>query len=1013
MRRIRFSEFELDLELFTLQRNNSPIEIGQRPLDLLVCLIQNRERVVDLEFLRREVWNSAALSPAAIPTCVRELRMALSDNASNPRFIESTRGRGYRFIAEVRSAPRSKTTHAQPFEELPFVGRKTEMTILRELLRSSIAEARGHLILIRGEAGIGKTRLLAEFLKTIPATVPSYVARGSTIEGTPAFWPWTKILREALAAQKGTNQELIENAQSLSTAFPEIRGSVDHALNRPTNLDRFSILSRWIKTIRSISRGTPLLLAFEDIHRADSDSLSLLAWITEELSFDPVIVIATHRPSPETNGTAQGLSEIAALPRCKNIDLAPLTARDISFMLDPLSPDRTELSEALELRTGGNAFYVTHLIRYLDSRISTESTESLVSALPSTGDEIVSRQLSDLPSSTRNALAVASVAGGTFSIPTTAEILGVSSKELLAQLEAARRAWLIREDGCDFLFSHALLRDALYQTIVSSRRREIHLMLARNLIKHGDSRSALISDHLTKAMPLTEPAEARRFALLAGRDTAARFAYAEAQIFFERALDLVESDADCSVTDRCKILLEYANAQLYAGDRERARRTLLEAARLARQEDSGALLAACALQLAPDYLSIEVGTYDLTLIRLIEEALEVTPTNDLSLRSKLLARLSQAVRWTADPEKHTQMAAEALQLAQQSMDRDALSAALSARVDSLGGPEHTEDRIRVLKELYETAQTSENIPAKLVHQTRMIAALLELGDMVQLDAENESCRELASQTGLAHFMWYPESTDSMRALMRGDIRQNAELSSRYQEIRRLTQDANVTQGYASQEIYRQVEMDCSESVIPFVLEFTRTQKLVLSWSAGLGWLQWDAGRMADASDSIEQFEFSRVETLFREAGGGIGIASLAEVTAYLGNREQREYLYRRIVPLQGRYATAGYGVLYFGSFARYSGLLADSLSMYPEAIHHLKLAVRDEASIGARVWQGHSEIDLTAVLQRGGASQQEVNTALAAARRTVKLTNSLRLKRRFLAVTDELNTEDSDRPNPL
>lgn len=1005
MRRIKFSEFELDLELFTLQRNNSPIAIGQRPLDLLVCLIQNRERVVDLKFLRREVWNSVALSPAAIPTCVRELRMALGDSASNPRFIESTRGRGYRFIAEVRSAPRSQLTPTQPFEELPFVGRKTEMGILRQLLHSSIAEARGHLILIRGEAGIGKTRLLTEFVKTIPTTVRSYVARGSAIEGTPAFWPWTKILREALTAQKGTNQELVKNAQSLSTAFPEIQGSVDYPPNRPTNLDRFSILSRWVETIRSISRGTPLLLAFEDIHRADHDSLSLLAWIVEELSFDPVIVIATHRPSPETNVIAQGLSDIAALPRCKNIDLAPLTAHDISFMLDPLSSDRTALSEALELRTAGNAFYVTHLIRYLDSRINTESTESLVSALPSNGREIVSRQLSDLPSSTRNALAVASVAGGTFSIPTTAEILGVSSKELLSQLETARRAWLIREDGCDFVFSHALLRDALYQTIDSSRRREIHLQLARDLIKHRDSRSTLISDHLTKALPLTDSAEARKFALLAGRDTAARFAYSEAQIFFRRALDLVESDSECSVADRCKILLEYANAQLYAGDRERARKTLLEAARLARRADSGELLAACALQLAPDYLSIEVGAYDLTLVRLIEEALQATPTDDLSLRSKLLARLSQAVRWKGDLEKHTQMADEALRLARQSRDRDALSAALSARVDSLGGPDYTEDRIRVLTELYEIAHSSNNVPAKLVHQTRMIAALLELGDMVQLDAENESCRELASQTGLAHFMWYPESTDSMRTLMRGDIQPNNELSSRYQEIRRLTQDANATQGYALQEIYRQVELDCSESVIPFVLEFTRTQKLVLSWSTGLGWLQWDAGHIADAIDSIEQFEFSRVEALFREAGGGVGIATLAEVAADLGNREQCEFLYRRIAPLQGRFAAAGYGVLYFGSLARYSGLLADSLGMYREAIHHLRLAVKEEARIGARVWQGHSEVDLTAVLQRSGASRQEITTALGAARRTVKLTDSPRLARRFLAVANDFDSE--------
>jgi hypothetical protein len=242
--------------------------------------------------------------------------------------------------------------------------------------------------------------------------------------------------------------------------------------------------------------------------------------------------------------------------------------------------------------------------------------------------------------------------------------------------------------------------------------------------------------------------------------------------------------------------------------------------------------------------------------------------------------------------------------------------------------------------------------------------------------------------------------------MKGDIGPNAELSNRYQEIRRFTQDANVTQAYALQEFYRQIELDQSKAIIPFVVEFTKTQNLVLSWAAGLGWLQWDAGCVADAKESIERFEFSKIETLFREAGGGIGIATLAEVTAHLGNREDREFMYRRIAPLQDRFAAAGYGVLYFGSFARYSGLLADSLCMYPEAIRLLRTAIKNEATIGARVWRGHSEVDLAAVLQRGGASIQDVSTTLTAAMRTVKVTNSARLTRRFKTVSDELYRAD-------
>ena len=977
MRRIKFSEFELDLELFTLQRNNSPIAIGQRPLDLLVCLIQNRERVVDLKFLRREVWNSVALSPAAIPTCVRELRLALGDSASNPRFIESTRGRGYRFIAEVKSAPRSQLTPTQPFEELPFVGRKTEMRILRQLLHSSIAEARGHLILIRGEAGIGKTRLLTEFVKTIPTTVRSYVARGSAIEGTPAFWPWTKILREALTAQKGTNQELVKNAQSLSTAFPEIQGSVDYPPNRPTNLDRFSILSRWVETIRSISRGTPLLLAFEDIHRADHDSLSLLAWIVEELSFDPVIVIATHRPSPETNVIAQGLSDIAALPRCKNIDLAPLTAHDISFMLDPLSSDRTALSKALELRTAGNAFYVTHLIRYLDSRINTESTESLVSALPSNGREIVSRQLSDLPTSTRNALAVASVAGGTFSIPTTAEILGISSKELLSQLETARRAWLIREDGCDFVFSHALLRDALYQTIDSSRRREIHLQLARDLIKHRDSRSTLISDHLTKALPLTDSAEVRKFALLAGRDTAARFAYSEAQIFFRRALDLVESDSECSVADRCKILLEYANAQLYAGDRERARKTLLEAARLARRADSGELLAACALQLAPDFLAIEIGSYDAHLISMLRESLDSLPQNLLSLRAQLLARLSNALLWSRDSLDSEQLAIDALQLARRSGDATSLSAALAARADSLTGPHRVQERMRVTRELQKTVREKNNLPDSVMQHVRLISALLELGDLRAVDAAIDSCERVATDMNVPQYLWYGKTFRAMRKLMEGDFVATHRLAKESHELGDKHGDENVLHSRACQTTCIFIEQNQAAAALSTISAMASRRPLVRAWRAGTGYIHLMSQQPAEAQMILESFNDSEIQLLFRETGGSAGVAFLAEIAAEAGDVGRRSLLYDLCSTAPERSATLGYAIAYFGCFSRYAGILAHTLGLESEAIEHLRAAIDIESKRGAILYRAHAALDLSQVLIESELGSDEVRELLS------------------------------------
>lgn len=977
MRRIKFAEYELDMDLFTLRRNGEKLEIGKRTFDLLICLIENRERVVDQESLRREVWHSATLSPAAIPTCVRELRLTLADTALDPRFIASIRGRGYRFISEVERAPRSRRNTTQPLEDLPFVGRGAEMAVLRNVLRSSVAEARGHLVLIRGEAGMGKTRLLAEFFKTVPTTIPTFVARSSAIEGTPAFWPWTKILRDALEAQNGVNQKLIENAAALSTAFPEIQRSVGPASLANTDLDRFSILSRWTATIRCMSRGAPLLLAFEDLHLADFDTLSLVAWVAEEFSFDPVTVIATHRPHGGNKTTAQGLAELASLSRCKNIDLAPLTALDIKSMLDPLRGDKQELSKELETRTAGNAFYVTHLIRILDSRDEVGSADSLVSSLPSDGRAIVSRQLSDLPVPTRYALAVASVWGGSFPVAETAEVIGLTNSQLLTRLDAARRAWLIREDGSKFVFNHSLLREALYRTLDSADRRAIHLRVSEVLIRRGDAHVALISDHQHAAAPLVDLEEARKFALLAGRDAAARFSFSEAQVFFQRAVGDVGLAPGCNAADHCRALLEYANSQLYSGDREAARKTLLTAATVARTTTSSSLLAECALQLAPDFLAIEIGAYDSQLISLLQEALTELPVGMNSTRSQLLARLSHALLWSKDVADSEQIAVDALRLARKSGEIIPLRAALAARADSLTGPDRLPQRMEITKELEGTLRTKSNLPDAVMQHVRLIATLLELGDIRAVDSEIASCEQIALKTNLPQYLWYTKSFRAMRTLMKGDFAETHRLARESHELGGKHGDENVPHSRACQTACIRIEQNNAAASLSTISAMATKRPLVRAWAAGTGYIQLVSGNLSEARHLLESFDAKEIDILFRETGGSAGIAFLAEISALCGDSDRKTQLMELCNRSSSRGATLGFAIAYFGCFSRYSGILAQSLGANDEAIEHLTTAVDVDTKRGAVIQKAHAELDLALALLTSETNESEVYRLLS------------------------------------
>jgi hypothetical protein len=191
-------------------------------------------------------------------------------------------------------------------------------------------------------------------------------------------------------------------------------------------------------------------------------------------------------------------------------------------------------------------------------------------------------------------------------------------------------------------------------------------------------------------------------------------------------------------------------------------------------------------------------------------------------------------------------------------------------------------------------------------------------------------------------------------------------------------------------------------MLPMVTEFARVQKLVLTWPAALAWIQWDIGRITEARTSIAKFGPNKVKTLLRQTGGGIGIAALAEVSAAIGERASCAFLLSLLKPIRNRCATAGYGVLYFGAFCRYSGLLAASLDLYQEAIDDLERAVSYEGSRKAPVWKAYAEIDLARTLHQSGASRDRVISALMAARRTSDESNSPRLARRLRVVAEHV-----------
>ncbi len=991
---IEFDSFEINLDLLALSHDGAIIEIGAKPLRALIFLIENRHRVVDLEMLREHVWSDAQLSAAAIPTAIMSIRRALGDDPGAPRYIQSQRGRGYRFIADIRrtSTGASKSNRGLVVDRLPFVGRHAAVAHLNKRVRRIRASRRGELILISAEAGIGKTRLLHEFCKQTPENVATYSTRTAPIDGTPAFWPWAQLLSTAMS-QSRPPAELGQHTQALANAIPEL-ASLDLQTQQPTSpTNEFNVFRRWTNAIYALTCDGPAIVTIDDIHRLDNDSLTLLYWLADEISDHPLLIVATSRPNLQSESAVEVVRDLSDLSSVSRIELPALSSDDVRAFLDPLVHDVNSLPDSLHARTGGNAFYLTHLLRCLEANPNLDLDGEHFDGLPLHAREIVARQLSDLPEITRQALSAASVLGNRFQVEALASSIDLPIERAADAIEPAIDAWILSEEMGEYAFNHQLLRESLYRVLPTSSRKALHLRAANTLSTSDiamQCHASEIAHHRLSALPLGNAREAAQSVVRAARLAAQRRAYSEARRLFEQALAIERSISPQAPVEQQTTLIELAHATLYCGNRARSSELLEEASRIARQIGDRKALATCALSLAPDFLTIEVGGWEPSLIQLLEEALAKIGETDQELRGILLARLSIANQWNPSCDNRAQLARAALEIAG-SLDSDKVRlAALAAAVETLNGPSRADERLEKSRELGQVARRLGNTPEILLHHTRSIAALLELGDITGVESENKLHAQLSAQIDLPQFRWLSLATESMLAALRGDLSAADSISKQYIEVAQNHIDANVVLTYGGQELLRNFERDVPGRSIDAIDRIGLEYPSVRFWRALGGWVKFVAGNIDESRAVLSSFTEEDLLAISSEPGGGLGLASLAEVAADVGSETQRRSILELTTGLETRCVVAGYGVAYAGGFSRHIALLERSLSRVDSALDLLESAVRGELKRGAPSWAMYALADLIDTQQHARMTPKE---SIAEARSLLQAPIGLQLPR--------------------
>ncbi|HEV7808896.1 MAG TPA: AAA family ATPase [Solirubrobacteraceae bacterium] len=438
-----------------------------------------------------------------------------------------------------------------------ILGREGELAVLRE----AVGEARagcGRIVLIEGEAGIGKTCLVDACLAELADGFQVLRTRAHELDRHRPFGAFV----EPLTPRRGqAASEAVEFARLLGGEQPP--GEL-HLVHEPGA--RVHVLEAILAALERMWMSGPLLLAVEDVQWADPESLTCLYHLARRVCVAPVVVLLTYRPSPHLPELKALIGSLLGLG-ARAVALGPLdeqTVIDLAAQVLGAAPGVT-LTRQLD-RAGGNPLFVTALLQALEAEgvleVRAGRVEGLRDIVPPSLRLIILRRLAVLSAPCLEMLRLASILGSYFSPRDLCLVAGRPAPALTAPLREALEAGFLYEQDDHLAFRHDLVWEAIYEDQPRGVRRALHIA-AGEALAAADAPAARVAAHLARA---AEPGDARAIEWLrrAAREVALR-APAVAVGLLRRAQQLAEG-----LTGQQALLVELVVVLVWSGRVEEA-----------------------------------------------------------------------------------------------------------------------------------------------------------------------------------------------------------------------------------------------------------------------------------------------------------------------------------------------------------------------------------------------------------------------------------------------------------
>jgi tetratricopeptide (TPR) repeat protein len=876
-----------------------------------------------------------------------------------------------------------------------FVGRDRELTLLTAGLDDTLGR-RGRLFLVSGEPGIGKSRL-ADELAARAQEREARVLWGRCWEagGAPAYWPWVQSLRSYIRELDSDTlrSQLGRGAAAFAQLVPDV-GDVVSVPSRAVGTDpetaRFQLFEAVVAFLRDGGEDRPLVLILDDLHAADTPSLLLLQFLAAELIDARILVFGAYRDVDPTlhDPLSSAIAELARLPVTQMLALSGLERPEVATFIGAsagLEP-HAEVVDAMYDETEGNPLFLGEVVRLLASekKLAHGALSPFpLLAIPHGIRAVIDHRLGGLREECRSALTLASVLGREFGLEALGLVCASSPSGMLELLEDAIAERVVAPvAGGRLRFSHALIRDVLYDELPPARRIRLHREIGEaleRLYQEPEPHLTELAHHFLAAAPAGYVEKAVEYARRAGERAASLLAYEEAVRLFQAAVDVLELHQPRDERTLCELLLELGDAQARSGDESSSRETFVRAADAARRVGAAELLARSALGYGGRFVWARAGT-DRHLVPLLEDALTALSPQDSALRVRVMTRLAGALRDQHDRRPRAQLSEEAVEIARRIGEPATLAYALDGRFAAMLWPENPEERLEIATELVAVADAVGDSERTAQGRFYRVEALLELGRITAAETELEAAARLAGELRQPAQLWYATVTRATLALFRGRLDEADELIG---DALALGEGAQHSDAVLSRRVqlftlrWERGQLDGLEELLnSSVVEYPFRPM----FRCMLARLYAELGREADARAMLEILSEDDFAALPRTNEWLFSMGFLAEVAQRLDDFVAAQAIYRNLLPHAFRNACT-HDYIATGSVSRALGLAAATASQWVDAERHFEDAREMNSRMGARPWSAYTACDWAGMLLRrdGPGDTERAEVLLAGA----------------------------------